>query len=228
MSKLCLAAATAASAVVIDDFGTPGLPEYTRTVILDANGGASNVAAFSDANGFLEYNTTTYDGIEQAALIRNGLTLGVGEELQADFAVTGSQDLGLYVGGTTPTTGVRNDYVAVYARGTDTRLFSRGFDGTSELPLSTTAADVPYDSLFIARTDVNTYELGYYDGDVRNIIVTRMPTTANDGDVVGFYTDVRLGGTLASADNLSIVPIPEPASMALLGLGGLAALRRRR
>lgn len=211
---------------LVDDFNTSGLSDYTRTVILDANGGAANVASFEDNTGVLQHITTSYDGIEQTAFIRNGLTLEVGEELGADFSVTGSQDLGLYVGGTTPTAGVRQDYVAVYARG-DGALYSRGFDGTTEYALAGGVTPT-YDSLFIARTDTNTYELGYYDNGTRNIITTRTPTTANEGDVVGFYTDVRAAGTLEFADNLQITLIPEPTSLTALGGLGLLALRRRK
>jgi hypothetical protein len=46
-------------------------------------------------------------------------------------------------------------------------------------------------------------------------------------------TDIRLfgsgsAGDLMGYDNFSVAPVPEPASMAVLGLGALALLRRRR
>lgn len=220
-----LSICSSASAQLIDDFETPGLPEYTATVILDANGGAPNVSAFSDPAGQLQFETTTFDGIEQTVLIRNGLSLSVGEELQAEFNLTGSQDFGLYVGGTAPTAGVREDYVSVYARDNG-QVFSRGFDGTTEFGL--TGGGTPaYESLFIARTEDNTYELGFYEGGVRNIVTTRTPTFANDGEFVGFYTDARAAGVTGFADNLTIVAVPEPASLGLLGIGALALIRRR-
>jgi len=221
---LCLIC-TAVQATLIDDF-SGDLSNYTSTVILDTDpGGGANIAAWQITGETLELNTTTYQSIEQYAMIYNGLSLAIGEEVQLDLTHNGgSQDLGLYVGGTTPTYNVRQDYIAVYGRHTG-ELFSRGFDGTSEYGQVGWISPA-YEKLFIARTAVNTFEAGYYEAGVRNVMVTRTPAYANDADVVGFYTDVRGAGILGNADNLTI--IPEPATLALLGLGASLVLRRRK
>jgi hypothetical protein len=102
--------AVATRAAVIDDF-SGDLSTYTGTVILDANGGGSNVSTLQITDGALEYNTTSYDGIEQVAYVMNGLKLDVGEEIQVDVVRNGTNlDLGLYVGGTAPVAGVRKSY----------------------------------------------------------------------------------------------------------------------
>ena len=227
LSMLVMAmAGVSANATVIDDYsGT--LDGYTATVILDANGGSSNTASWAIVDGALTYTTSAYDGIEQSALIKDGYTLNVGEELQANVANNqSSQDLGLYVG-VAPTAGVRANYVAVYARN-DGDMFTRGFDGTGEYGLVGDWNNPTYDTLFIARTAENTFELGYYNGEVRVVMATRTPvnTLAGADLVVGYYTDVRGAGTLGSADNLAIVP--EPATLSILGLGALFAARRRK
>lgn len=216
-------AAAAQAELFLDDF-SGDLSAYTSTVILDANGGSQNTASWQIGGGALQLNTTAYDGIQQYAMIRDGLSLAVGEELQVDIAVTGaSQDIGLYVGGTTPVAGVRQDYIAMYARSTG-ELFSRGFDGTSEYGQVGWISPA-YEKLFIARTDVNTFEVGYYEAGARNVLTTRNPSYANAATVCGFYADVRAAGVLGNADNLTVVP--EPTTALLLGLGSLALIRRR-
>lgn len=191
-----------AQAIVIDDF-SGNLSAWTSTMILDANGGGTNTAVWQIADGVLQLNTTAYNGIEQYAMIRNGLSLDVGEEVQMRLTHNAaSQDLGLYVGGTAPQTGVRQDYVAMYARHTG-EVFSRGFDGTGEYGQVGWVSPA-YEKLFIARTGINTYEAGYYVDGVRTVLVTRTPTTANDATHVGFYADVRASGILGDIDSLEL------------------------
>ncbi len=42
------------------------------------------------------------------------------------------------------------------------------------------------------------------------------------------FDNDKIDGTGPLYDNVSIVVIPEPATMTLIGLGGLALIRRRR
>jgi len=53
----------AAQAILIDDF-SGDLSAYTETVILDNNGGASNVSTWQIVDGTLQISTSAYDGIE--------------------------------------------------------------------------------------------------------------------------------------------------------------------
>ena len=200
--------AVAAQASIIDGFNGD-LSAYTSTVILDANGGGSNTAAWQISDGVLQLNTSTYDGIEQYALILNGFSLSVGEELQVDVVHNGaSQDIGLYVGGVAPTTGVRKSYVNVYAR-SSTEVLSRGFTDIvgGEMNLKGGVISEPaYDKLFIARNAVHDFEAGYYNGSTRVVIADRNGLTDNDGSYIGIYADVRAAGVLGNLDNLAIIP----------------------
>jgi autotransporter-associated beta strand protein len=187
--------------VLIDNF-SGSLSAYTSTRILDANGGVANTYAWQNTGGSLKVTTTVYDGIEQSALTRTDFTLGVGQEIRADYLPDhlDSQDIGLYAGAGTPTAGVRQDYVNIYMRN-DGGLYSRGFNGTTELGLVSAGAVNP-DQLFIARTAANTFQLGYYSGTSRIVVVTRIMSSSSIGNAIGFYSDVRGLGTCGSLDNL--------------------------
>ena len=219
------ALSAAAQAQLIDDF-SGDLSAYTDTRILNADSHSPvNSYSWEISGGALQLNTTSYVGIEQYALTRTDYSLNVGFELDATFTAgyTGSQDIGLYVGAGTPTVDVRQDYVDVYMRNNG-QLFSRGFDGTSELALAGGSSPT-VDSLFIARTAADTFELGYYEAGTRNVVTTRTITSgAPIGDSIGFYADVRSAGIVGSMDNLTIQAIPEPATFVLLGLGGLLGI----
>lgn len=217
---------TSLHADLIDDY-SGDLSNYTNTVILDANGGSSNTANWQISGGALQLETSSFDGIEQQAFIYGGLSLAVGQTLLVDVDHNGvSQDLGLYVGGTSPTTGVRENYLNVYARD-QTTVFSRGFLGTSEVSLNGgTITPSSFDSLFITRDGINDYVLGYVSGSDFFVVSDRDNIAGNDATFVGLYSDVRGAGTLAALDNLRTVP--EPSSLTLLGLGVLGILVRRR
>lgn len=219
--------ATTVHATLVDGF-SGDLSAYGSTVILDANSGNSNTAAWQITGGKLEYNTTSYDSIEQAVFIFNGLSLAVGQELQIDVVHNGSsQDIGLYVGGSAPVTGVRDSYLNVYARAGN-QVLSRGFTDivSGEMNLKGgVISEAAYDKLFIMRNEVNDFEAGYYNGSTRIVIADRNGLTDIDGSYVGIYTDVRAVGVLGTLDNLTVTP--EPCTMALLGLGAMVLRRKK-
>jgi hypothetical protein len=213
---------------LIDDF-SGDLSAYTATRILNnGNHSPANTYAWEISGGALQINTTAYVGIEQFALTRTDFSLMVGYELTVGYthANLGTQDVGLYVGAGTPTPDVRADYVNIYMRN-NAQIYSRGFNGTTELPLSGGATPT-VDSLFIARSGANTFDLGYYTGTTRTILVSRTVGNASIGNAIGFYADVRGLGIRGGLDNFTLTTVPEPTVGALVGLGALALIIRCR
>ena len=204
---------------VVDTF-SGNLNAYQNTRILNSgNHAPTNTYNWQITNGRLELNTTAYVGIEQFTLTRTDFSLAVGEELQSDFlaafGVGATQDIGLYVGAGQPTVDVRQNYVNVYMRNNG-QIFSRGFDGTTELALAGGATPATISSLFVRRTAAAVFELGYYDGIIRNIVATRTISNANAvgiGSSIGAYVDVRSAGVVGSLDNLRIIPPNVPGDV---------------
>jgi hypothetical protein len=64
----------------------------------------------------------------------------------------------------------------------------------------------------------------YLTGGANNVLGQALATDVRLFVSGGNATSTNLGGY----DNLSITPVPEPATMAILGIGALALLRRRR
>ena len=89
------------------------------------------------------------------------------------------------------------------------------------------------DTLFIERTALG-WSFGSITGAVETVHfadLVESTTNANadivsDGSVFGLFSDMRSTSTPKTLSNLTIVP--EPGSLALLAIGGLCVLRRRR
>ena len=242
--SVCLTGAIA-QATLIDDFSGSGLGAYTLTRVLD-NGVSEQNVSFSDAGGVLSAAYTgTINQPEQVVLLRSDFNLAVGNTLLVDtlFATQSSQmDLGIAVGATATPAGAVNpsptdtrnsfEWASIYVRPSQNAVRStsstNGVVVTAAGVLNTDETLVK--QLFIERTSLTDFTLGYYDTSFTRFISRTVTFTGTDvGTAIGFYADLRTaGGTLNGLDNLTITLIPEPTMGALLGLGALGMVARLR
>jgi hypothetical protein len=130
-----------------------------------------------------------------------------------------------------------NNQVVSYARKDAANLTSgQEFSGTIYGGVSFTA---PPDYLFIDRITATKFNVGWIDGGITHVLTNNgaafaLPyeftgATNVPGAAVGFYGDVRvaIASSPTGLDNLQIGIAPEPATIALLGLGGLLLRRKR-
>lgn len=196
-----------------------GVGAYTATVI--EGSARSHVSAWETVGGALRMNTTSWnEGIQRHTLTRSDVSLLVGFEWRASFAneFSGSRDIGLYVGAGDPGPDEEVDYINVFVSN-DGSVRAAGFDGTNPYADASDAAS-SVDSLFIARTATNSFQVGWYEGETRKVLATRTVSNPLVGDAIGFYAAVDGGGIVGSFTSATIARAPEVEVPA--GFGGWA------
>jgi len=179
---------------------------FTPTRILGNHG---NVTAWEASEGTLQISTSEWFGIEQHALTRTDLPLKVGSEWRASFSqnYTGQGDFGLYVGARQPGPGEREDFISIYLRH-DGLLLSRGADGSEALNLVNGGKVNSLNALFVARIAEHVFEVGWYEGTARRVLVTRTMSNRSLGNAIGFYASILSQGILGSVTHAALTPEP--------------------
>jgi PEP-CTERM motif len=243
----------ALQAQVIDSLNGDSLSEYTTTLVLDNSDGAGAGVAFSDASGSL---TAAYTGSvsdpEQALFLAPATdfstVFAVGDMLSVNVNTPASgttEDFGLAIAATAAPTAAGSgngynsrgtlDWASVSVRPSQSSVrINTSISGTVTTGnnVAGVGSTANISELFINWVSADSFQLGYISNNVSVVDATATFAPGSTiGTAIGFYGDLRATGTsLGSLSDLSIQPVPEPATLALfaLGSGSLLLLRRRR
>lgn len=208
---------TTQAALFIDDFSADTSANYTATNTFgiggsfDISGGTLNLTPGSG---------NTYDVFHNTAQLEAG-------EFVTTTISTGASQTFLTISSITrgPNTG-SEDGIRWYLDD-GTTLKSRTYRNGSATDVTYAYAGSGDLALYIYRDDATTYRIGHDSGSgiVINDTITITETAADTGLFVGFEA---YQPPTRNFQNLEIAAIPEPTTAALLGLGGLALILRRR
>ncbi len=220
------------SAAFIDTFSSDTSANYTGTQT--SGGGTAN--GFTISGGTLNIDP---NGRNSYTVFNNTAVFDIGDTLSVDTTTSAGHDIRLSVSTSAvgPNTGTNNGVRLKRNRGDGSFEF-QAYSGTGAVYDS--AFNISAGSaitLFLTRESADTFSAAYDAGsglvqlntsggtEKQIISVTGVPSSTLFIGVEGYGDSASEGAV--SFDNLQVV-IPEPSTMALLGLGGLALLRRRR
>lgn len=232
----------AVQAQLIDDFSSDSSLSYTKAILLAQS--ADPAAVFGISSGTLQVSQASWTaGAQQDVYIRNdGWSLGVGQTLRVDVlgAVTNSlySDFGIALMETASPTSVNWTSGTADGRNGLLDLYVKGQFGTVGYRASNSANTQQYSSsgvgitgglgaltgLWITRASTTEFDVGYStaSGDTLLLAMTGLDATMGTG--LGFYSDVRANTTYGYFDNLRIVAVPEPSTMAIFGMSAMGLL----
>ena len=234
---------TAQAAVgLVDNFSDLTLTEYTQTRVLD-NGAATANVTFSASTGVLFASYAGTNAAEQVVLLRDDISLAVGETLTVDVSqaiTTSEMDFGIAVAATKTPTSIVNggdldtrdtmQWASIYVRPNQNAVRSLSYNGTT-LDSGTgilTAVENTVAKLWIKRDTSTSFILGYTNTSAVDFTSKTVTLSSSVGTAIGFYADLRAnGGNLGGLDNLTIIPEPSSSMLGLLFGAGFIVRRRR-
>jgi len=248
-------AGTVLHAQVIDPLNGTGGISYTTYLVNDTSSGAGTGVSFTQSGAGLQANyvgtgTAPEQALSLASASSFSTVFAVGDTLELSSTVAASsttEDFGLAISANNPIAGSAGNYntrtsfdwasISIRPSASSSvgdirqnQSISGSFGSGNIAGVNPT---LPVNGLFISWIAPLQFTLGYINSS--GVLVPEDTITFSPGSTIGseigFYGDLRGTSTsLGDFSNLSIVPVPEPATWSLIGLGlvGVAGLLRRK
>ncbi len=222
---------------------------YTPYLVLDNSSGAGQGLTFpSSSSGLSAAYLGTGTSAEQALFLSPAntfsTTFAVGDRLTVNVAMPSNSiamDFGLAVSANNPTSASSGngynsrtlfDWASISVRPSQTAIRANSsVSGTLTTANGVLSGVSPTTvaQLFIDWASADVFYLGYIDTSSALHVSEEVTFagTSTIGADIGFYGDLRATGTsLGYFSNLAIspIPVPEPTSLAICGMGGLLGL----
>ena len=197
------------------------------------------VTSYGQANIFLDnyvassYNPVTYNGSKVTSTLFGGFTVGMyydpvaGQDVTAAFNAAMAGD----VSHTALPSALSSSLIAATGTGATAPILPAApgyFSAPASFQIQASGNPSTFTLVVVAWAGGSSYATAAYRGYSQAVMISAAAPSVGNGGDVGLFFPMGTGPALTEVPMFSVYQVPEPTTLALGGLGGLALLFLRR